>query len=192
MSAKDILHAHLAQTITLTDVQFDYCFSHFNSISLQKGQVLITAGDRVDSEFFVTSGCLKSFYINEDMKMFVLQFAMRNWWTSDYAALYNGTPASINVDCVLDADVLSITNNDREKLCKEIHAIEHFFRIRTNKGYVASQKRLLSTMNNNVRARYEELIRQYPDLYQLLPKTLIAAYLGVSRETLSRLYNDEK
>ncbi|MGC3944762.1 MAG: Crp/Fnr family transcriptional regulator [Chryseolinea sp.] len=192
MTAKDILRAHLSQTSTLTAAQFDYCFGHFKTTSIQKGQTLITAGDRVHCEYFVVSGCLKSFYINEDMKIFILQFAMKNWWTSDYAALYNDTPATINVDCVLDAEVLSITNSDREKLCREIHEVEHFFRLRTNKGYVASQKRLLSTMNNNVRARYEELIRQYPDLYQLLPKTLIAAYLGVSRETLSRLYNDEK
>ena len=124
--------------------------------------------------------------------MFILQFAMKNWWTSDYAALYNQTPATIHVDCVLDADVLFLSSDHREKLCKEIHEVEHFFRWRTNRGYVASQKRLLSIMNNNVRYRYEELIRQYPDLYQLLPKTLIASYLGVSRETLSRLYNDEK
>ncbi|MEJ1237394.1 Crp/Fnr family transcriptional regulator [Chryseolinea sp. T2] len=192
MIAKDILKAHLSQIITLTEAEFDYCFSHFKLLSFQKGQTLITAGDHVESEYFVVSGCLKSFYINEDMKMFILQFAMKNWWTADYAALYNETPATISVDCVLDAEVLSITNREREKLCKEIHAIEHFFRWRTNKGYVATQKRLLSMMNNNVRARYEELIKQYPDLHQLLPKTLIAAYLGVSRETLSRLYNDEK
>jgi CRP-like cAMP-binding protein len=192
MDAKDILRSHVSQSANLTDAQFDYCFSHFKPMSFNKGQIIITAGDRVDGEYFVTSGCLKSFYINEDKKMFVLQFAMKNWWTSDYAALYNQTPATIDVDCVLDAEVLFLTNDDREKICKEIHEVEHFFRWRTNRGYLASQKRLLSVMNNNVRYRYEELIRQYPDLYKLLPKTLIAAYLGVSRETLSRLYNGEK
>jgi CRP-like cAMP-binding protein len=192
MTPKDILKAHLSPLATLTESQFDYCFSHFEPLSFQKGQTLITAGDRVESEYFVISGCLKSFYINEEMKMFILQFAMKNWWTSDYAALYSQSPATIHVDCVLDAEVLRLSNENREKLCQEIHSIEHFFRWRTNKGYVASQKRLLSVMNNNVRSRYEELIRQYPDLYNLLPKTLIAAYLGVSRETLSRLYNDEK
>ena len=192
MTTQDILKAHISQLTALTEAQFDYCFSHFQPLSFQKGQTLITAGDQVHSEYFVTSGCLKSFYINEHMKVFILQFAMKNWWASDYAALYNQTPATIHVDCVLDAEVLSLSNENREKLCKEIHEVEHFFRVRTNKGYVASQKRLLSTMNNNVKSRYEELIRQYPDLYNLLPKNLIAAYLGVSRETLSRLYNDEK
>ena len=60
--------------------------------------------------------------------------------------------------------------------------------LEANKGYVAAQKRLLSIMNNNVRCRYEELLKQYPQLYEIVPKNQIAAYLGVSRETLSRLY----
>jgi len=70
--------------------------------------------------------------------------------------------------------------------------VEHFFRWRTNKGYVAAQKRLLSFMNNDAKTRYEELMRLYPQLYSLDPKHLIAAYLGISRETLSRLYNAQK
>jgi CRP-like cAMP-binding protein len=121
--------------------------------------------------------------------MYILQFAMPTWWTSDYNALYTQTRATIHVDCVTDVEVLSLSNADREKLCKEIHPIEHFFRWRTNRGYVASQKRLLSFMNNDAKARYEELLALYPQLYNLVPKHLIAAYLGVSRETLSRLYN---
>jgi CRP-like cAMP-binding protein len=85
--------------------------------------------------------------------------------------------------------VLSLNSADREKLCSEIHQVERFFRWRTNRGYVASQKRLLSLMNNDAKTRYEELMKLYPQLYELVPKHLIAAYLGVSRETLSRLYN---
>jgi CRP-like cAMP-binding protein len=121
--------------------------------------------------------------------MFIIQFSMPTWWASDYDALYNKTKASITIDCITDAEVLCISNTDREKLCGEIHPIEHFFRWRTNRGYVAVQKRLLSLMNNNAKARYEELLAMYPALYNTVPKHLIAAYLGVTRETLSRLYN---
>ena len=192
MEAAEILKQHLLKTITLTDEQFAYGLTHFKPLSLKKGQALITAGDKVDQEYFVLSGCLKSFYINDDLKMFILQFAMPTWWTSDFNALYTGSKATINVDCITDAEVLCLTNTDREKLCKELHPMEHFFRWRTNKGYVASQKRLLSLMNNDAKSRYEELLQQYPQLYNIVPKNLIAAYLGVSRETLSRLYTHEK
>ncbi|MNR24194.1 hypothetical protein D3C85_1412610 [compost metagenome] len=124
--------------------------------------------------------------------MFILQFAMPTWWASDYNALYSGAKATINVDCITDAEVLCLSSTDREKLCSELHQVEYFFRWRTNKGYVAAQKRLLSFMNNDAKHRYEELLKMYPQLYNMVPKSLIAAYLGVSRETLSRLYQREK
>ncbi|HTL08126.1 MAG TPA: Crp/Fnr family transcriptional regulator, partial [Chitinophagaceae bacterium] len=179
----------LSKTIRLTDEQFSYLFSHFTRLSFKKGQAIISEGDKVDHEYFVLSGCLKSFFINNEVKMFILQFAMATWWTSDYNALYSGNRATINVDCIADAEVLALSNNDREKLCNEVPAINSFFRLRTNKGFVALQKRLLSFMNSDAKHRYEELMQQYPELYNTAPKHLIAAYLGVSRETLSRLYN---
>ncbi|MDB5282978.1 MAG: Crp/Fnr family transcriptional regulator [Bacteroidota bacterium] len=187
MESKEVLKAHLAKLAVLTDEQFEYLFSHFTKQTFKKGQVIITEGDMVNCEYFVIRGCLKSFSINDDLKMFILQFAMPTWWASDYNALYNQTKATINVDCISDTEVLCITNADREKLCNELHQLEHFFRWRTNRGYVATQKRLLSFMNNNIKHRYEELLKSYPELYNTVPKNLIAAYLGVSRETLSRL-----
>lgn len=192
MDAKTILKEHVSKIATLTDEQFDYFFSHFKTETFKKGQAIISEGQEVDKEYFVLSGCLKAFYVNDEVKMYILQFAMPTWWASDYAALYNKTNATINVDCVSDVEILSLSNADREKICSEIHQIEHFFRWRTNGGYVASQKRLLSFMNNDTKTRYEELLKLYPALYNIVPKHLIAAYLGVSRETLSRLYNASK
>jgi len=187
MQPKEILKDHIAKTVSLTDDQFDYFFSRFKLQSYKKGQTIIAEGDRVKCEYFVLAGCLKSFYINDNLKMFILQFALATWWTSDYNALYNGSKATINVDCITNAEVLCLSNSDREEICNEIHLVEHFFRWRTNRGFVASQKRLLSLMNNDAKHRYEELMTQHPELYNMVPKQLIAAYLGVSRETLSRL-----
>jgi len=187
VNAKEILERHVSKTITLSEEQFDHFFSHFTPQSFKKKQVLISEGDKVEHEYFVLDGCLKSFFINDEIKMFILQFAMPTWWTSDYNALYSGAHSTISVDCITDAEVLKLSNSDREKVCKEIPQVEYFFRWRTNKSYVALQKRLLSFMNNDAKQRYEELMQQYPALYNIVPKHLIAAYLGVSRETLSRL-----
>lgn len=188
MEKREVLKQHVARFVTLADEQIDHFVSHFKEQSFKKGQAIISEGDRVDREYFVLSGCLKSFFVNDEAKMYILQFAMPTWWTSDYAALYNHTRATICVDCISDAEVLSLANDDREKLCREMHAIEHFFRWRTNRGYIAAQRRLLSFMTNDVKSRYEELMKLYPQLYNMVPKQLIAAYLGVSRETLSRLH----
>jgi CRP-like cAMP-binding protein len=187
MEAKELLKSHVTKTAVLTDEDFDYFYSYFKPLSFKRGQAIITEGDPVECEYFVVSGCLKSFFINDELKMFILQFAMPTWWASDYNALYSHQKATINVDCISDTEVLCLSNADREALCNELHQVEHFFRWRTNRGYVAAQKRLLSFMNNNVKYRYEELLKLYPQLYNTVPKNLIAAYLGVSRETLSRL-----
>lgn len=189
MQSRDILKAHVAKIASLTDDQFNYFFSHFKQLSYKKGQAVISEGDNVQCEYFITEGCLKSFFLNDNAKMYILQFSMPTWWTSDYNALQNGTRATINVDCITDAEVLCLSKPDRDKLCREIHEVEHFFRVRSQKGYVALQNRILSFMNNDTKQRYEELMAQYPQLYNIVPKQLIAAYLGVTRETLSRLYN---
>jgi CRP-like cAMP-binding protein len=188
MNSLDILRGHLAKTITLTDDEFAYFSSHFRPELFKKGQKIISPGDRIDCEYFVATGCLKTFYVNDDEKVFILQFATSNWWASDYAALNDQVAATVGIDCIIDTEVLTITSEDREKLCSEIPQLSYFFRWRANKGYVASQKRLLSFMNNDAKYRYEEFMKMYPQLYNLVPKKLIAAYLGVSRETLSRLY----
>lgn len=186
MDAREKLKQHIASYKALTDEQFEYVFSHFKLQSYKKGQSLIEPGQKVDYEYFVIDGCLKTFFMNDDEKMFILQFAMSTWWASDYSALYSKNKATVHVDCIKDTQVLAISGEDREKICAEIQAMETFFRWRTNKGYVALQKRLLSVTNNNVQQRYEELLKQYPELYSMVPKHLIAAYLGVSRETVSR------
>jgi CRP-like cAMP-binding protein len=185
-AAAEILKQHLLKTASLSDEEFDYIFSHFKPLSLKKGEILIAPGDKVNAEYFVLSGCLKSFFMNDDLKMFILQFAMPTWWASDYNALFYQVNATITVDCITDAEVLYLNRDDRERLCNELHQFERFLRLRTNKGYVAAHKRLLSFMNNDAKGRYEELLKLYPELYNMVPKHLIAAYLGVSRETLSR------
>lgn len=189
MDAQELLKQHLAKTVSLSDHEFDYVFSHFQPQVFKKGQVIIAAGDKVECEYFVLEGCVKTFYLTDDLKMYILQFAMPTWWASDYNANYSGQRAAVSVDCVTDVQLLCLTSEDREKLCREIHAVEHFFRWRTNMGYVAAHKRLLSLMSTDAKRRYEELLKQYPQLYHFVPKNQIAAYLGVSRETLSRLYH---
>jgi CRP-like cAMP-binding protein len=191
MDAKALLKIHVSKTSVLTDAEFEYFFSYFKSQRFKKKQVVFKVGARVDAEYFVISGCLKSFLVSPEKKTCILQFAMPTWWVSDYHALYQNEKATMTLDCISDAEVLSLTNHDREKLCSELHQVERFFRLRTNKGFVATQQRLLSVMSNDVKHRYEALLQQYPELYNMVPKNLIAAYLGVSRETLSRLYNTD-
>lgn len=182
----------MEELITLSDAEFDHVWSHFSVKKLRKHQFVIQVDDPVRYEYFVVSGCLKAYVINEDNKMHILQFAMQNWWVTDYQSYYKGISAKLYIDCIEDAEVLCISLENKDKICAEIHQVEHFFRKKTNAGYVALQQRILSLLTSTPKEKYEQLLTQYPQLFQKVPKQLIAAYLGVSRETLSRLYAIEK
>lgn len=187
-----LLRRHMEELITLSDTEFDQVWSHFSVKKLRKHQFVIQVDDPVRYEYFVVSGCLKAYVINEDNKMHILQFAMQNWWVTDYQSYYKGTSAKLYIDCIEDAEVLCISLENKDKICAELHQVEHFFRKKTNAGYVALQQRILSLLTSTPKEKYEQLLTQYPQLFQKVPKQLIAAYLGVSRETLSRLYAVEK
>jgi CRP-like cAMP-binding protein len=141
----------------------------------------------VPNDFFVLRGCLKAYHTDQEDKEHILQFALPDWWICDYQAYFKEAKATISVDCIEDSEFLCLSLQNREKLCGEMHKMEHFFRIKLSAGYVALQQRILSMLNSSAKERYEQLLEQYPALFQKVPKTLIAAYLGVSRETLSRL-----
>jgi len=180
------LKQHFEKIIPLTDQEFDYVLSHFTTKKLKKHQFIIQEGDDVINDYFVVKGLLKAYHIDNAGKEHIMQFAMEDWWISDYQAYLNQTKATLNVDCIEDVELLCLSLHNRDKICSELHKIEHFFAKKSNAGYVALQRRLLSMLSNNAEERYKQLFSQYPILFQRVPKTLIASYLGVSRETLSR------
>lgn len=183
----EILRQQIEKIVPLTNIEFEHILSYFTLKKLKKHQFLVQVGNLVTNDHFVIKGLLKSYYINEEGKEHILQFAMEDWWITDYQAYFNQTKASLNIDCIEPTEVLCLSLHNREKLCADMHKIEHFFRKKSNSGYVALQRRILSLLNSNAKERYEQLLQQYPMLFQRVPKTLIASYLGVSRETLSRL-----
>jgi len=184
----ELLRRHIEAITPLTDNEFAHVLSHFSKKTYKKHQFLVQEGESVVNDFFVLSGLLKAGYTNpEDGKEHILQFAWEDWWITDYQAYFNQTQAKLTIDCIDEVEVLCLSLHNRDKICSDLHKIEHFFRRKSNAGYVALQKRILSLLNSSAKERYEELFASYPQLFQRVPKTLIAAYLGVSRETLSRL-----
>lgn len=183
----DILRQQIEKITQLTDSEFDYILSHFVSKKYKKHQFVIQEGENVPNDFFILNGCLKSYFTDKNGKTHILQFGMQDWWITDYQAYYNQAKSTINIDCIEDSELLCLTFQNREKLCAEMHKIEHFFRKKTNKRNVALQQRILSLLSNNAKEKYDQLLLLYPQLFQKVPKHFIASYLGVTRETLSRL-----
>lgn len=181
------LQIHINEIVSLTNEEFEYVLTHFVAINKRKNQFIVQADDVVNKEFWVIQGCLKSYFTDNAGKEHILQFALENWWVTDYDAFTNQSKAKISVDCLEDCQLLYITYENREKLSREMHQMEKFWARKTKLGYIALQNRILSLLKNTAKERYDLLFHQYPQLFQRVPKKMIAAYLGVSRETLSRL-----
>lgn len=181
------LRKHIEEIIPLSDEEFEYIFGHFHRIKKRKHQYIVQEGEVVSKEFWVIKGCLKSYFFDHNGKEHILQFGSENWWITDYESFVKRTPSNIFIDCLEDCELLYITHEDREKLTKQLHKMERFWAKKSKFGRIALQNRILSLLKNSAKERYDLLLEQYPQLFQRVPKKLIAAYLGVSRETLSRL-----
>jgi CRP-like cAMP-binding protein len=184
------LRQHIEKITPISNEEFEYILSHFSLKKLKKHQFLIQEGDTSITMCYVLKGCLKSYQVGTDDKEHIVYFAFADWWISDFYAFYNQEKATLTIDCIEETELLCISFENREKLCSELHKIEYFFRKKTNTGYGALQNRILSLLDTNIKERYNNLLKMYPELFQKVPKHLIASYLGVSRETLSRLKKD--
>lgn len=181
------LRRHIEEIIKLTDNEFEQVLDCFIPHTLTKKDFLIKTGQRVTSEYLVVKGCLKTAAWDDDGKEYIVQFAMENWWISDYPAYARQAAADMDVQALEDSFVLALSAEHRQEMCNRVPRMYIFHGKKAMGGYIASQKRVLSLLRNSAREKYELLLHQYPELFQRLPKKTIAQYLGVSRETLSRL-----
>ncbi|RYD80399.1 MAG: Crp/Fnr family transcriptional regulator [Sphingobacteriales bacterium] len=186
------LREHIEAITPISDLDFELIKPFFASKKVKKHQYLIQEDDHVKFEYLILSGVFRAFYLDNAGKEHIMQFAIENWWVSDYVAYFQQKPAHTNVICMEAGEVLCLTLEGREKLSEALHNMEHFFRVKLTNAYVAQQKRITSLLSGSPQQKYEEFAKLYPDLMQRIPKKYIAEYLGVSRETLSRLYSANK
>jgi len=182
-----LLRAHIEEMYPLTDEEWAFISSKFIYKKLKKHQFLVQKDELVPCEFWVVSGLLKAYTIDDQGKEHLLQFAMENYWCSDYYAYQNKLPAILYIDCIEPSEFFCLKIEDRELICEQIPVMANFFRKKSNYGYIALQQRILSLLTETTEQRYSNLVTKFPQLVQRVPKKLLASYLGVTRETLSRL-----
>jgi CRP-like cAMP-binding protein len=181
------LREHIEKIVPITDDEFGLVSSYFTVKSYKKREFLIQKGERVKYSYFVLSGLLMLVHNDELGKEHIVSFAMEDWWESDFLAFHSQGRASMSLQCLEDTNVLCLTLEGYQILCASLQKMQHFFLTKANAGHIASQQRILSFLTSGAKERYEQLLKRYPSLLQRVPKTLLASYLGVSRETLSRL-----
>lgn len=188
----DKLRKHIEEITPVSDEEFDYIKTFFTLKKVKKHQYLLQEGDQVNFEYLIIAGIFRMVYLDAAGKEYIVQFGDENWWMSDYNGYFNEKQGTLQIICMEEGEVLCLKLYGRETLSTDLHKMEHFFRVKLTKGYVAQQRRIISLLSSTPQQRYEEFRDLYPAIVQKIPKKFIAEYLGVSRETLSRLYAKKK
>ncbi len=181
------LRRHIEEIIPLSDEELELITPYFKLVEISRKDYLIRSGKKVTAEYLVIKGLLKAFMYDDMEREHIIQFAMENWWISDYPAYKLQSGGALCVQALEPCLVLELSLENKLRMCEAVPVMYRFHGTKAFGGFVALQKRVLSLMTNSAKEKYELLLEQYPALFQRVSKTMIAHYLGVSRETLSRL-----
>ncbi len=152
-----------------------------------KGEIILSDNSIKKEHIFVASGCLRSFYKTENGKEYTIQFAIKNWWISDYMTLYSDAKSSISIESLTPSKVFILDKNNVDKLYKEHPAFEAFQRKNFEKRIAILQKRILSLLTLSASDKYDQFLKDYSDFEKIIPNYQIASYLGITPQSLSRI-----
>ena len=176
--------------ITFSQAESDIVESKFQEITVAKGDTILSAGQLVPHQYYVQSGCLRTFFIDASGKEHTIQFAIHDWWISDYTAFFTGGRAILFIECVNDATIYRISKESMEQLYLEVPSIETFFRIKMERFFASFQLRILSDLALSAKEKYKKFIATYPNIEKNIKNYHIASYLGITTESLSRVRRD--
>ncbi len=154
---------------------------------VRKRQYLLQNGDVCHNNCFIVKGCLRMYTVGDDGVEHILRFAVENWWISDRESYNNGSPSKCNIDALEDCEVILIDKPDFLNLLTTIPKFKNFIDSLLARSYDAIQNRVMSAISYTTEERYQNFITRFPDIFNRVPLHMIASYLGVSRETLSRV-----
>lgn len=179
--------ANIALHVDLSPSEQELFLSRTSVEQVKARTVLHHAGTVCRQSFFVNSGILRSFTINDHIVEHVLNIACQGWWISDMYSLISQKPGDLFIDVVEDAEVVILLKEDQELLYREIPKLERFFRILVENALVANQQRIMDKLSLTAEARFEKFCAKYPGLVAQLPQRMIASYIGVTPEFFSRM-----
>ena len=183
---ENLIHK-IKAAIALSSEAEQYVRSIAKERKVSKGDVLIREGQSVNKTFFVVDGSLRSFCVDNEGKEHTLQFAIKDWWISDFMAIYNHEPASLTVECITDSVVIEFNAQKLSEIYIPFPEFESFQRKNLERHVVSLHKRILNQLQLTASERYSLFLKQYPNIEQHVPNYHIASYLGITQQSLSRI-----
>lgn len=185
----DRLFQSITNKISITEEEFEFCKTLFLPKRLRKRQYLLQEGDVCKYTAFVEKGVLRSYKVDEKGNDHILQFAFEGWWMADLYSFMTKEPSSFNIDAIEDCELLLINDASWDKMLDEVPALERYFRLLIQNNLITTQRRLLGAFSETAEEKYLKLLDTFPGCIQRIPQHMLASYLGITRETLSRIRN---
>lgn len=183
----DVLFAHIQEKVDLTDRDKELIQAFFKYKKLRKRQYLLQEGDICKQLSFVSKGAVKSYTVDERGNEHINLIGWEGWWISDFESFICGNEAILHIDAIEDTELLLISREDYERMLSEVPVMERYFRILYQNSLVTKDRRLISSNTYTAEEKYRQLMETYPFISHRIPQNLIASYLGLTPETISRV-----
>ena len=178
---------HIRQFVTLTDDQTALIMANVSPRKVVKKGMLLNAGDICRANHFVVSGCLRLFFTDEQGNERTIQFAIENWWMTDYTSKDRKVPSQYSIQAVEDSVIISLDNQTGDKLFATVPALETYFRKILQRAYSASLFRISLLYSKSKEEMFFNFQQKFPDFVQRVPQYMLASLLGMTPEYLSEL-----
>lgn len=163
----------------------------FNQLLLEKNaprkSFLLRESEVCRFEAFIVKGCARSFCLDESGHETILNFTVEDWWLSDIGSFHEQQPSRMYIETLEDCQLLYLTPQTKEELLRQAPRFERFFRLMLQRHLSALQDRLVANISRPARERYHAFLEKYPGLARRVPQHMIASYLGISPEFLSKI-----
>lgn len=183
----EIFFQKFNEKVTLTATEEEIIKRYLTPKKIRKKQYLLQEGDVCKHAAFVEKGALRSYSVDENGVEHIIQFAIEGWTISDMYSYLTGEPAVYNIDALEDSELLLISKQAADELLHILPKYETYTRLNITGAYLSMQKRLTAVASHSLEERYLDFIKKYPDIVQRVPQHMIASYLGLTPETLSRV-----
>ena len=177
----------LEEHVSLTKEEWEYFKNYFRPKRMLKRQFLLQEGDVCRELAFVEKGSLYSYSVNSAGNKHVIRFAFEGWWMANLHSFFTEQPTRLNIEILENSELLMLDRKNHDKLLEELPAYERYNRIILQNAYVALQRRVENALGLTAEEKYDRLIEESPAFLNRVPLNLVASYMGVSPETLSRV-----
>jgi CRP-like cAMP-binding protein len=174
-------------SLTLSESNFELIKDAFTLKKLKRKQYLLQEGEVCMHFAFIVKGAMRQFVVDDKGVERIVRLGIENWWMGDRESFVMLTPSVSSIDAWEDTELLLITRANTLKLIQEFPAFDEMIRKMDERNNIATQKRIISSISLSAEKRYADFIRRYPDFSKRFPQHIIASYLGITKETLSRV-----